>query len=251
MARSPDSQIPLGGEQFPVKKRNDKASVRRRGGQANARAATRVNAVSASSTPPTSKPAQLELFPGRACLPKAKPATDQESARGTNLARRDGVEGGGTRGQNREITGEARLSLAEAPASAGREAYKGEPEIAGTRLSRESEVVIVPKNFGITEGREGPLLPSRGRRRERPPDCPRERRLHPGRRRTQASRRFAWTQPANFNGHYTGLPSSNQTGDSRHSTLVGKVSHLEGLRRMHSEEDGRRAGCGKSACPVR
>ncbi len=35
MARSPDSQIPLGGEQFPVKKRNDKASVRRRGGQAN------------------------------------------------------------------------------------------------------------------------------------------------------------------------------------------------------------------------
>ncbi len=127
MARSPDSQIPLGGEQSPVKKRNDKACVRRRGGQANARAATRVNAVSASSTLPTSKPTQLELFPGRACLPKAKPATDQEPARGTHLARRDGVEGGGTRGQDSGITGEARLSPAEAQASAGREAYKGEP----------------------------------------------------------------------------------------------------------------------------
>jgi group II intron reverse transcriptase/maturase len=33
--------------------------------------------------------------------------------------------------------------------------------------------------------------------------------------------------------------------------MVGKVSHLEGLRRMQPEEDGRRAGCGKSARPVR
>jgi RNA-directed DNA polymerase len=33
--------------------------------------------------------------------------------------------------------------------------------------------------------------------------------------------------------------------------MVGRVSHLPGLRRMPPEEDGRRAGCGKSARPVR
>jgi group II intron reverse transcriptase/maturase len=33
--------------------------------------------------------------------------------------------------------------------------------------------------------------------------------------------------------------------------MVGKVSHLEGLRRKPPEEDDRRAGCGKTACPVR
>ena len=33
--------------------------------------------------------------------------------------------------------------------------------------------------------------------------------------------------------------------------MVGKVSHLEGLRRTPPEEDDRRAGCGKTACPVR
>ena len=33
--------------------------------------------------------------------------------------------------------------------------------------------------------------------------------------------------------------------------MVGRVSHLPGLRRMPPAEDGRRAGCGKSARPVR
>ena len=33
--------------------------------------------------------------------------------------------------------------------------------------------------------------------------------------------------------------------------MVGKVSHLEGLRRKPPDEDDRRAGCGKSARPVR
>ena len=33
--------------------------------------------------------------------------------------------------------------------------------------------------------------------------------------------------------------------------MVGKVSHLEVLERMPPKEDGRRAGCGKSARPVR
>ena len=33
--------------------------------------------------------------------------------------------------------------------------------------------------------------------------------------------------------------------------MVGKVSHLEGLRRKPPDEDDRRAGCGKTARPVR
>ena len=33
--------------------------------------------------------------------------------------------------------------------------------------------------------------------------------------------------------------------------MVGKVSHLEGLRRKPPDEDDRRAGCGKAASPVR
>jgi group II intron reverse transcriptase/maturase len=33
--------------------------------------------------------------------------------------------------------------------------------------------------------------------------------------------------------------------------MVGKVSHLDGLRRTPPNEDGRRAGCGKTARPVR
>ena len=33
--------------------------------------------------------------------------------------------------------------------------------------------------------------------------------------------------------------------------MVGKVSHMEGLRRKPPDEDDRRAGCGKSASPVR
>ena len=33
--------------------------------------------------------------------------------------------------------------------------------------------------------------------------------------------------------------------------MVGRVSHLEGLRRKPPDEDNRRAGCGKSASPVR
>jgi len=33
--------------------------------------------------------------------------------------------------------------------------------------------------------------------------------------------------------------------------MVGKVSHLDGLRRKLTDEDDRRAGCGQTACPVR
>jgi hypothetical protein len=127
MTRSPDSLIPSVDGQPPIEKRNDKASMCRQGGEASPRAATEVNAVTASSTPPTSTPTQLELFPGRACVPKAKPATDQQSAR-QRLVRRDGVSGGGTRREHTKITGETLFGPVEevfGPSPAGKEAYKG------------------------------------------------------------------------------------------------------------------------------
>jgi len=80
MTRSPDSLVSSAAE-------------------ANLRAATEVNAVSASTTPPVSRPTQLELFPGRACVHKAKPATIRGIQRERNriagtvyraAARRDG-----------------------------------------------------------------------------------------------------------------------------------------------------------------
>jgi len=127
MTRSPDSLVPSVDGQPSVEKRDDKASACRQGGEASPRAATQVNAVSASSTPPASRPTQLELFPGRACPLKAKPATGRKAAR-RSTTRRDGVEGGGTRRQSTKITGETLFGPAEevfGPSPTGREAYKG------------------------------------------------------------------------------------------------------------------------------
>jgi hypothetical protein len=95
MTRSPNSQIPSGTGQPATEKRDDKAFDCRQEGEANLRAATQVNVVSASSYPPAITPIQLDLFPGRACPLEAKPATDRSTAR-SYPARRDGVEDGGT-----------------------------------------------------------------------------------------------------------------------------------------------------------
>ena len=70
MTRSPDSLIPSAAGQPAAEKRDDKAFKCRQEGEANLRAATEVNAVSASLTPPVITPIQLELFPGRACSPR-------------------------------------------------------------------------------------------------------------------------------------------------------------------------------------
>jgi hypothetical protein len=105
MTRSPDSLIPFDAGQPAPEKRDDKAFKCRQEGEANLRAATQVNAVSASSTPPAITPIQLDLFPGPACVPKAKPATIRSTA-STELNRRDGVSGGGTQRQTIELTGE-------------------------------------------------------------------------------------------------------------------------------------------------
>ena len=86
MTRSPDSLIPSGAGQPAPEKRDDKAFSCRQEGEANLRAATQVNAVSASSTPPAITPIQLDLFPGRACVPKAKPATIRSTARKNGIA---------------------------------------------------------------------------------------------------------------------------------------------------------------------
>jgi hypothetical protein len=124
MTRSPDSLVSSSAGQPAVEKRDDKAFICRQEGEANLRAATQVNAVSASLTPPVSTPTQLDLFPGRACVPKAKPATIRSTA-SMEPSRRDGVSGGGTQRQTIQLTGETLLGPEE-ETSFGREAYKGE-----------------------------------------------------------------------------------------------------------------------------
>lgn len=123
MTCSPDSLVPSDSGQPEPEKRDDKALTCGQEGEANLRAATEVNAVTASSYPPAIKPIQLDLFPGRACPLEAKPATDRNAARG-NPVRRDGVQGGGTQRQRISTTGETLFGPAEAT-PAGREAYKG------------------------------------------------------------------------------------------------------------------------------
>src|SRR5260370_38773063 len=98
MTRSPDSLVPSASGQPEPEKRDDKALNCWQEGEANLRAATQVNAVSASSYPPAITPIQLDLFPGRACPLEAKPATDRDIAR-THRVRRDGGQRGGTQRQ--------------------------------------------------------------------------------------------------------------------------------------------------------
>jgi hypothetical protein len=64
MTRSPDSLVPSGSGQPESEKRDDKALTCWQEGEANLRAATEVNAVTASSNPPAITPIQLDFFPG-------------------------------------------------------------------------------------------------------------------------------------------------------------------------------------------
>jgi hypothetical protein len=61
MTRSPDSLIPFDAGQPAPEKRDNKAFNCRQEGEVNLRAATQVNAVSASLTPPAVTPIQLDL----------------------------------------------------------------------------------------------------------------------------------------------------------------------------------------------
>ena len=134
MTRSPDSLVPSGSGQPDPEKRDDKALTCWQEGEANLRAATEVNAVSASSYPPAITPIQLDLFPGRACPLEAKPARDREVAR-TNPVCRDGVEGGGTQRQHIQLTGEALFGPQEETPS-GREAHKGRTRKRGSEAGQ-------------------------------------------------------------------------------------------------------------------
>src|SRR5437870_4770013 len=64
MTRSPDSLVPSASGQPDPEKRDDKALTCWQEGEANLRAATEVNAVTASSYPPAIMPIQTGSFPG-------------------------------------------------------------------------------------------------------------------------------------------------------------------------------------------
>lgn len=189
MTRSPDSQIPSDTGQPAAEKRDDKAFNCRQEGEANLRAVTQVNVVSASLTPPTIRPIQLEIFPGRACSLKAKPATVRSTAR-RDPSRRDGVQDDGTRRQRIKFTGETLFGPAEATPT-GREAYKGRIRkrrnkagqgVGGgrsTREARENRVEGRAATF-IARSKQGKAagLPPRGKASSRPRQS---RRKAPGR----------------------------------------------------------------------
>ena len=224
MTRSPDSQIPFDAGQPAPEKRDDKAFNCRQEGEANLRAATEVNAITASLTPPAITPIQLEFFPGRACVPKAKPATVPSTARNTRN-RRDGVSGGSTQRQTIELTGETLFGPAEETPN-GREAYKGETRKrsneAGQGIGGGHSTEELRENR--REGRAATFI--KRTKQERLPDCPRKGRLNPGPVQPGAKRPRDSTMPANCNGRYTEWPSNNRKGGSRFSTIrfVGRIS---------------------------
>jgi len=208
MARSPDSQVPSDAGQPAAEKRDDKVFTCPQEGKANPRAATPLNAVSASLTPPVRRPTQLNLFPGRACVPKAKPATDRSAASNSSV-RRDGVKGGGTRRQRITLTGETLFGPAE-ETPAGREAHKG-----GTRKRGKEAGQGVGGGHSTGdpwekqgEGRAAPFtlrpklgkaagLPPRGKAQPRPKskERPAPQRLDPARKLQRTLYRVAKQQP--------------------------------------------------------
>jgi RNA-directed DNA polymerase len=178
MTRSPDSQIPSDAGQLAAEKRDDKAFNCRQEGEANLRAVTEVNVVSASLIPPAIMPIQLELFPGRACPLEAKPAMTRSTAR-KQPSRRDGVQDDGTQRQRIKLTGETLFGPAETTPT-GREAYKGRTRkrrnkagqgVGGghsTREARENRVEGRAATFiRRTEQGKAAGLPPRGKAQPR------------------------------------------------------------------------------------
>ena len=178
MTRSPDSQIPSDAGQLAAEKRDDKAFNCRQEGEANLRAVTEVNVVSASLIPPAIMPIQLELYPGRACPLEAKPAMTRSTAR-KQPSRRDGVQDDGTQRQRIKLTGETLFGPAETTPT-GREAYKGRTRkrrnkagqgVGGghsTREARENRVERRAATFiRRTEQGKAAGLPPRGKAQPR------------------------------------------------------------------------------------
>ena len=208
MTRSPDSLIPLAVEQSAVEKRDDKALNCRQGGEANSRAATQVNAISASSTPPAITPIQLDIFPGRACPLEAKPATVRKHS-GRTPGSTGRCTGGGTRRKFIRLTGETLFGPAK-NISTGREAYKGSTRKRGneagqgvgdgrsTGEARENRVEGRAVTFiqRLKQGKAAGLRP-RGSAPSRPSRAKAQKpaRLEPARKLQRALYRAAKQQP--------------------------------------------------------
>ena len=93
MTRSPDSLIPSDAGQPGSEKRDDKAFNCRQEGEANLRAATEVNVVSASLTPPAITPIQLDFIPGASLSPRG------EACHGSEYSERQSESPGRCRGR--------------------------------------------------------------------------------------------------------------------------------------------------------
>ncbi len=179
MTRSPDSLVSSAAEQSATEKRDDEAFTCRQGGEATLRAATELNAV---STPPVSGPTQLELFPGRAFVPKAKPAAIRNTENGTESP---GRCIGRQHAETDHPVNRETLFGPEEETPTGREAYKGRTRKRGNEAGQE--VAVVPMNFGTTGGREGPLLSSGERKQGKAAGPPPQAKTQP--RRTPAERK--------------------------------------------------------------
>jgi hypothetical protein len=211
---------------------------------------------------------------------------DRNTAR-IDPIRRDGVEGGGTQRQRVNTTGE---TLAEATLT-GREAYKGDPRkrsnkaeqgVGGGHSTNEAR-----ENRG--EGRAATSItrPTLGKAAGMPPQGKAQYRTRQARRQAparldyarklqrtlyraakqQPERRFThkidWAVMSELQlwlrrKHQRSWRSARKRWNYRFLyqrcrlyQMVGRVSHLPGLRRTPPNEDGRRAGWGKSPRPVR
>ena len=191
-------------------KRNDNALKSRKQGKTNVRAATQVNAVAASLTPSNQYTGQLELFPGRACPLKAKPATRRRTTEKAS-SRRNGVQGGGTYRQSIELTGETLFNLKMVTSSSiSREAYKGNrnrrPDVeqgvggghsTNERRENRREGRAATSSPRVTQGKTTGLPPrgsatsrSKSKRRKAP------QRMDPVRKLQRTLYRVAKSQPA-------------------------------------------------------
>jgi hypothetical protein len=134
VTRSPDSLIPSVVRQPAPEKRDDKAFKCRQEGAANLRAATQVNAVSASSTPLVSLPTQLGSLPGASLCPRGEACHDSEYSE--NGAESPGRSIGRRHAEKvRQVTGETLFGPAE-ESPHGREAHKGETPKAQQRSQK-------------------------------------------------------------------------------------------------------------------
>ena len=226
MSRSPNSLVPLGRGQLRHKKRNDKALVRKQG-EANVRAATQVNVHCSIVTPTNSTTATVGAFPGaslslmRRSLPQVW--LKRQKARLAGTVYMDGS----THGKGIKTTGETLGSPAaqvSQPAPTGKGAYK-----TMSRKRRPEAAQGVGGGHSTGEAREN-----------------------------RAEGRAATSIVRSTEGKAAGLPPQGKAPSQRMSnarklqrTLYRTAKLQPELQRMPSEEDGRRAGCGKSACPVR